>query len=98
MANKGGGIAHSASHPAALGLNPGSVVIYSILLRTWTVEKSNPSSAYARDFVNAVQQRPELRTAKKECAVPFWSSWVYPESIRTEILSLGSQRRYMVQK
>ena len=64
MANKGGGIAHSASHPAALGLNPGSVVIYSILLRTWTVEKSNPSSAYARDFANAVQQRPELSTTK----------------------------------
>ena len=33
--------------------NPGSAVIFSILLSLWTVEKSNPSSAYARDFAKA---------------------------------------------
>ena len=38
--------------------------IFSLLLSLWTVEKSNPSSAYARDFENAVQQRPKLSTKK----------------------------------
>ena len=51
-----------ASHPAAQGSNPGSAVIFSPLLSLWTVEKLNPSSAYARDFANAVQS--ELRTTK----------------------------------
>ena len=54
-----------ASHPAAPGSNPGSAVIFSPLLSLWTVEKLNPSSAYARDFANAVQRRPELSTTKK---------------------------------
>ena len=48
-----------ASPPAAPSSNPGPVEIFSLLLSLWTVEKSNPSSAYARDFANAVQQRPK---------------------------------------
>ena len=51
-----------SSQPAAQGLNPSSAVIFYLLLSVWKVEKSNPSSAYARVFANTVQQRPELST------------------------------------
>ena len=51
----------SGSYPAAPGSNPGSVEIFfrsaeilSLLFSSWTVELSNPASAYARDFSNAV--------------------------------------------
>ena len=43
-----------ASDPASLGLNPGTAEIFSLLLGLWTVERSNPSNAYANDFANAV--------------------------------------------
>ena len=39
-------------------------MISSILLNLRTVEKLNPSSAFARDFLNAVQQRPEQKYYK----------------------------------
>ena len=35
-------------------LNPGSADIIDILLSSWTEERLNPFSAYARDFSNAV--------------------------------------------
>ena len=41
-------------------------MIFSLLLSLWTVEKLNPTSAYVRDFANAVQQRPELSTTKNK--------------------------------
>ena len=41
-------------------------MIFSLLPSSWTVKKFNPSSAYARDFANAVQQRPELSTTKNK--------------------------------
>ena len=40
-------------------------MIFSPLLSSGTVEKSNPFSGNARDFANASQQRPELRTSKE---------------------------------
>ena len=43
-----------ASHHAAPSSTPSSAQIYSLLLNSWTVEKMNPSCAYARDFANAV--------------------------------------------
>ena len=40
--------------PAAPGSNPGSSeIFFSLLLSLWTVKRSNPSSAKARDFTNA---------------------------------------------
>ena len=35
-------------------MNTGSAKIFYLLLSLWTVERLNPSSAYARDFANAV--------------------------------------------
>ena len=35
------------------------------LLTVDSKKRLNPSSAYARDFANAVQQRPELSNTKK---------------------------------
>ena len=43
-------------------------MFFFLLLSSWTVEKSNPSSFYARDFANAEQQRPELSATKKLAA------------------------------
>ena len=38
-----------------LGLNPGSAeIFFSILPSMWTVKRFSPSSAYGRDFANAV--------------------------------------------
>ena len=51
-------------------------MIFYLLLSSWTIEKLNPSSAYARDFANAVQQRPELSTTKLSIVHMEQGSWV----------------------
>ena len=43
-----------ASHPAAPGSNHGPTEIFSLLLSLWTLERSTPTSAYAREFAIAV--------------------------------------------
>ena len=51
-----------ASHPAALGLNPGSAEIFYLLL---SLGKSSPSSVFARDFAKAVSGKGlKLSTTK----------------------------------
>ena len=50
----GGGGSVRASHPVALGSNPGVDDIF-LLVSSRTLDKSNPYCAYAGDFANAVR-------------------------------------------
>ena len=51
--------------PSSHGSESRLTLVFSLLLSSWTVEKSNRFSDYAGDFANKVQQRPELITTKR---------------------------------
>ena len=68
----GGGGGHRGSilacSPTDSGSNPSSAKI--LLLSLWTVEISHPSSAYARDFVNAFSGRGLSEVLQKGSQIP----------------------------